>query len=105
VIQQGLEIPEKELAALCRRWKIRSLSLFGSILREDFRPESDIDLLVSFVPEARLSLSDWVALEDELSSLLGRKVDVVDREQVAESPNYIRRRHILESAVPVYVEG
>ena len=103
--RHNISIPEKELAAFCRKWKIQRLSLFGSVLRDDFRPDSDVDVLVSFLDEAQWGLFDLIHMEEELSATLGRKVDLVDRRSVEASENYIRRRHILSSLEPVYVAG
>jgi hypothetical protein len=96
-------LSQAKVGQFCRKWKITDLALFGSVLREDFRPDSDIDVLVSFEPNARWSLMDVVEMQDELERVLGRKVDLVKRRAVERSENYIRRRHILESAEPVYV--
>jgi len=90
------------LAEFCRKWKITQLALFGSILREDFGPDSDVDVLVSFAPDADWGLFDHVAMEQELSALLGRKVDLVTRRAVERSTNRIRREAILASAEVVY---
>jgi predicted nucleotidyltransferase len=92
-----------ELSTFCRRWKIRELAAFGSVLREDFRIDSDVDLLVSFDPEAAWGLFDQAQMEDELSGILGRKVDLVSRRAVERSPNWIRRKAILESAETIHV--
>jgi predicted nucleotidyltransferase len=100
-----IEIPQDRLAAFCRTHRIRRLSVFGSALREDFRPDSDVDLLVSFEEGARYSLFDLVTMQDELQAILGREVDLVEREAVEQSENYIRRRHILQNEEPVYVAG
>ncbi len=100
-----IAIPRDRLAAFCRAHRIRRLSVFGSVLREDFRPDSDVDILVSFDEGARHSLFDLVTMQDELEAILGRKVDLVEREAVEQSENYIRRRHILQSEEPVYVAG
>jgi len=96
--------PEK-VAAFCQRWKIVELSLFGSVLREDFRPDSDVDVLVTFAPEADWSLFDHMAMEEELSAAFGRKVDLLSRRAIERSANWIRRQAILESAEPFYVAG
>jgi len=98
-----IALPETRLGEFCRKWKITQLALFGSVLREDFRPESDIDVLVRFDPDSHWSLMDVVEMQDELEKVLGRKVDFVERSAIERSENYIRRRHILESAEPVYV--
>ncbi|OFX13715.1 MAG: hypothetical protein A2Z18_08590, partial [Armatimonadetes bacterium RBG_16_58_9] len=86
-----------------RRWSILELAFFGSVLRDDFGPKSDVDVLVKFAPDARYSLFDLVHIQDELSSILGREVDLVERESVERSENYIRRRHILSNVERVYV--
>lgn len=90
------------MADFCRRWKIRELSLFGSSLRDDFGPDSDIDLLYSVEPDAHWSLLDHAAMEEELEALLGRRVDLVSRKAIERSPNWIRRNAILSSARVVY---
>ena len=95
---------ERELIEVfCGRWKVTELSVFGSVLRDDFRPESDIDILVSFSPDADWSLLDHVAMRDELGEILGRNVDLVTRRAVERSRNWIRRKEILYSAQPFYV--
>jgi len=99
-----LETPAGTIAEFCRRWKIKELRLFGSALREDFGPDSDVDFLVTFAPDAQWSLLDHTVMEEELSGLLGRKVDLVSRRAVERSSNWIRRKAILESAEPYYVE-
>ena len=98
-----IEIPKEKIADFCRKWKIVELSLFGSVLRDDFRPNSDVDLLVSFSSEAEWSLLDHMAMEEELSAIFGRTVDLVSRRAIERSQNYIRRKVILETAQPYYV--
>ena len=71
----GIEVPQERLATLCRANGIRRLALFGSALRADFRPESDLDLLVEFEPGRRVGLA-FIRLQDDLSRLLGRTVDL-----------------------------
>jgi hypothetical protein len=100
-----IALPEAKVGEFCRKWKIAELALFGSVLREDFRSSSDIDVLVSFEPHARWSLLDVVEMQNELEAVLGRKVDLVERSAIERSENYIRRRHVLDSAEPVYVAG
>jgi hypothetical protein len=100
-----ITLPTKALAEYCCRWKVTELDLFGSVLRDDFGPNSDVDVLVSFDAHARPTLMDIIRMEEELSELLGRKADLVERQAVEQSENYIRRRHILSTAEPVYVEG
>lgn len=97
-----IPMPTERLDDFCRRWKIAELRLFGSALREDFRPDSDLDLLVRFGPGADWSLMDHVAMEEELSAILGRKVDLVSQHAIERSSNWIRRKAILESAEPYF---
>lgn len=101
--QNSLDVSRDWLEDSCRRWKIVELSLFGSAMRNELRPESDVDLLVSFAPEADWILLDDVAMEEELSGACGRKVDLVSRRAVERSSNWIRRTAILESAEPYFV--
>ncbi len=98
-----IPIDRNKIAEFCRRWKITEFALFGSVLRDDFRPESDVDVLVTFAPETRYSLFDLVHMQDELKEIFGREVDLVERKAVERSENYIRRKHILRSIEPVYV--
>lgn len=89
----------------CRRWKIKELALFGSVLREDIRPDSDVDVLVTFEPDGGFTFDNRVEMLDEIEEIFGRKVDLIERKVVERSENYIRRRHILQSLEPVYVAG
>ncbi len=75
----AIVIPKSEIAELCRRYQVRQLSLFGSAVRDDFGPESDIDVLVEFEPEARVGFLTLSRMARELSALLGRPVDLVPR--------------------------
>ncbi len=97
-----VEMPPDRIAAFCKRWQILELALFGSVLRDDFGPESDIDVLVRFDPEVRHTLLDIVEIQDDLSSMLGHRADLVEREAVEHSRNYIRREAILRSAETIY---
>jgi uncharacterized protein len=94
--------PLRELEDFCHRWKIVELSVFGSVLRKDFGPDSDVDLLARFGPDAHRSLFDHMRMERELVELLGREVDLVSRASVERSPNWIRRREILGTARTLY---
>ena len=73
------------------------LALFGSVVRDGFGPESDVDVLVGFDPNARHTLFDMSRMQDELTTLLGRQADIVERVAVEQSPNYLRRKEILQS--------
>ena len=98
-----IEIPKEEFAAFCQKWKIAEAWLFGSALREDFKPESDVDILVRFAPGAKWSLFDIVTMRDELAEIFGRKVDLVERGAVERSTNPFRKRHILRNPEPLLV--
>jgi len=91
-----------QLPEFCRRWKIREVALFGSALRDDFRPDSDIDFLVSFAPEADWSLFDRVRMQQELAAMACRPVDIVSRAALERSGNPIRKQHILSTAQVIY---
>ncbi|HLX09040.1 MAG TPA: nucleotidyltransferase domain-containing protein [Thermoanaerobaculia bacterium] len=97
-----IAIDKHRLRQFCRDWQVTELSLFGSVLRADFGPESDVDVLVTFDAAAHPSLTGLLQMEEELASMLGRKVDLVTRRSVEESANYIRRKAILGSAEPLY---
>ena len=92
-------IDQDELAEFCRKNGIRRLSLFGSVLRGDFSPESDVDMLVEFNPEKRIGLMGMVELERQLSQLLNRKVDLNTEEDL--SRYFVDQ--VLQEARPVYV--
>ena len=93
-----IDIPTDELRAFCQRWKIREFALFGSALRDDFRPDSDVDVLVEFEPGARVGLIGLAAIEQELSELLGRKADL--RTPAELSPYF--RNEVLAAARTEY---
>ena len=97
-----IDLDNARIADFCRRWKITELALFGSVLRDDFGPESDVDVLVTFVPEHGWTLLDHVQMRDELQEMLGRGIDLVTRSAIERSRNYIRRKAIMESAQVVY---
>jgi hypothetical protein len=94
-----IEVNREQIAEFCRRWQVAELALFGSALRDDFRPDSDLDVLVTFTPDAPWSLLEVVDMQDELGSLLGREVDLVDRGGLR---NPFRRHAILTSRQVVY---
>jgi uncharacterized protein len=100
-----IRIPRKKIADFCQRWKVVEFSLFGSVLRDDFRPDSDVDVLVKFAPESHISLFDLVHMEDELKNLFGRDVDLVERAAIEQSENYIRRKGILSNTQVIYATG
>ncbi len=89
----------EQIAQLCRKHRVRSLSFFGSVLRDDFRPDSDVDVLVEFEPDARTSLFDLAEMSEELKEVVGRDVDLVEK---AGLRNPFRRKAILDTAELVY---
>jgi predicted nucleotidyltransferase len=99
---RNLGLSGQEISGFCQRWRITEFALFGSVLRDDFDAESDLDILVAFAPDADWSLLDHVRMEQELEALLGRKVDLLSRRSVERSHNWLRRREILDTAEVVY---
>ena len=101
--QVQIALPMEEIRAFCQKWQITEFALFGSVLRDDFRPDSDIDVLVTFAPNSQRSLFQLVTMHDEIEAIFGRKVDLVNRRSIERSHNYIRRKAILNTARTVYV--
>ena len=99
----GIRVSKDRLKTFCRRWKVKELAVFGSVLRDDFRPESDIDVLVAFAPGTSWRLDDILEMKEELRTIFGRPVDLVERRLIESSPNYIRRKHILNNLETLYV--
>ena len=97
-----IEIPEKQIADFCKKWKVKEFALFGSVLREDFHEDSDVDVLLTHLPDAGWTLFDLVAMTEELSDLLGRKVQVLPRWGVERSKNHSLKKAILESAQVIH---
>lgn len=102
---ETFKIPQDEVEAFCERWQIVEFALFGSVLRDDFNEESDIDILATFAEDVRYTLFDLVEMEEELETIFGREVDLLTRKGVEESPNYIRRKEILGTAEVIYEAG
>lgn len=101
-MQITIDLPKAQIESFCDRWLVRELSLFGSILRDDFRPDSDIDILIDFSPQADWSLLDHVKMQQELAAMLGREVDLVSKRAIERSSNWIRRQQILSTAQVIY---
>lgn len=97
-----IAVPVEEIAEFCRRWHIQEFALFGSVLKENFRNNSDVDVLVTFAPDEAYSFLQLTIMQEELEKIFGRPVDLIDKQGVQESPNYIRRRDILGSAQVIY---
>ena len=104
-MRTAISFDRKAIADFCRRHGIKEFSIFGSVLRDDFTADSDVDVLIAFLPDAPRRLMNLLEIEEELQEMLGRRVDVVERRVIEQSRNYLRRAQILGSAEPVYVEG
>lgn len=99
------QISQEQITEFCHRWKIRELSLFGSALRDDFTPNSDVDLLVTFSTDAEWGLLDQVAMQHELQDMLHRQVDLVSRRALDHSQNWLRRQEILSNSRTLFCES
>jgi len=97
--QPRIEIPMEKIRAFCAKWKVVEFSLFGSVLRDDFRPDSDIDVLLSFQEKSAWSLYDLVDMKDELKAIFGREVDLVEKEAIR---NPYRRQSMLDEHEVLY---
>ncbi len=98
-----LDLPEKKLITFCQKWQITRLALFGSVLRTDFNPTtSDIDILVDFSDTARHTLLDFTEMQDQLTQIFQRKVDLVSRKGLETSRNLERKQQILTFAQTIY---
>jgi hypothetical protein len=100
---QNLNLPIVDIKKLCDRWQIAEFALFGSVLRDDFKPTSDIDVLITFAPNARKGLLTLARIKHELEDLLGRDVDILTKQSIEQSHNLSRSRNILKSAQVLYV--
>jgi len=99
VKKKKIRIPRKKISQFCLRWGVVEFSLFGSLLREDFRPDSDVDVLVTFSREAQISLFDLVQMKIDLEKIFHRPVDVIEKDALE---NPFRKREILRTAQVVY---
>ena len=95
-------VPLSSIAAFCDRWGVEELALFGSVLRDDFGLDSDIDVLIRLKSERTPGLFGMARMQRELADMCHRRVDLVHRPAIERSRNYIRRKAILESARVVY---
>jgi uncharacterized protein len=98
MLNHSLRVPQEQIMTFCQRYPIRKLSLFGSVLRDDFGPDSDIDVLVEFMPQAKITYLDMVTMQDELTATLGRPVDLVTPGALS---RYFRQR-VLSTAETLY---
>ena len=101
-IYERLGILPTQLVEFSQRWGIAELALFGSVLRDDFREDSDVDMLITFVPNARKGLLTLAKMQQELEAILNRKIDLVSKKSIEQSHNAIRRQVILASAQVIY---
>ncbi len=99
MVSHNIDVPMAGIEGLCRKWRVARFSLFGSVLREDFGPDSDVDVLVSFQPDSTWDLLDLVDMRDELKALFGRNVDLVEEEGLR---NPFRRSNILSTRQVIY---
>lgn len=102
ILYQRLGITDRQLAEFCQKAQITEFALFGSVLRDDFRPDSDFDILVTFTPDCKFSLLDIVGLEYDLEDWLGRDVDLVEKLTVERDFNWLRRKEILDNHKVIY---
>ena len=100
-LQLRLGITTEQLAEFCQRWKVTELALFGSVLRDDFSANSDIDILVSFTPNHAWGL-EFIQMREELATLFERPVDLLTRQSIMNSHNVLRRQAILDAAEIIY---
>lgn len=99
---KNIEISLEQIKAFCTHWQVIEFALFGSVLREDFRSDSDIDVMVQFDVNAHPTFISLEDMEAELESIFNRKVDLITREGIETSRNYLRRQEILTSAQVIY---
>ena len=91
-LSQRINTTPEQLGEFCERWQVAELAFFGSVLRDDFRPDSDVDVLVTFHPDSASTLDDLLDMREELQSLFGRKVDLLEQDAIR---NPYRRKSIL----------
>jgi hypothetical protein len=94
-----IQVPMDRIREFCLKWKVKEFSLFGSVLRDDFRPDSDVDVLVLLADDAPWDLFDWVDMIDQLKAIFGRQVDLVEKTAIT---NPFRRHHILRNRKVIY---
>ena len=102
-LNRNITLPTQEIQEFCQRWHITELALFGSVLREDFRPDSDIDILVSFDPNFQRGLTETMQMREELQTIFQRKIDFIVKSAIERSENWLRRQNILTTAQVIYV--
>ncbi len=103
--QTAIALPKAAIIEFCDRWKIDEFYLFGSVLRDDFRTDSDVDVMVQFAPGKHWGLFEAISMKEELEDMFTRKVDLLRKGSIEKSPNWVRRREILETARLIYAAG
>jgi uncharacterized protein len=98
----AIELPMQRIAEFCHKWQVTEFALFGSVLCDDFRPDSDIDIMVQFHPEAHPTFNTLDQMEAELKTIFDRDIDLITRQGIETSRNYLRRHEILSSAHVIY---
>lgn len=101
----AVELPMAAIAEFCDRWQVIEFALFGSVLREDFSSDSDIDVMVQFHPEAHPTFTNLDQMEADLKTIFHREIDLITRQGIENSRNYLRRQEILSSAQVIYATG
>jgi uncharacterized protein len=101
----AIELPMEQIAEFCYKWQVTEFALFGSVLRNDFRPDSDINVMVQFRSEAHPTFATLEQMEAELKTIFHREVDLITRQGIETSRNYLRRHEILSSAQVIYATG
>ncbi|NES01349.1 MAG: DNA polymerase subunit beta [Symploca sp. SIO1B1] len=101
-IQDRLNVTREECIDFCKQNQIQELSVFGSVIREDFTKTSDIDFLVVFDPKIKLSLMNLVNIQYQLEDKIGRKIDLIEKRSIEKSNNWIRRKNVLDTAIIIY---
>lgn len=102
MIITAINLPMEKIADFCNRWQVVEFSLFGSVLRDDFRPDSDVDVMVEFAPDAHPTFTILDQMEDHLHQIFDRDIDLITRQGIETTRNYLRRQEILSSAQIVY---
>ncbi len=103
--KHGIKFDSSAILEFCLKWKIESLSIFGSVTRDDFGPDSDVDFVVVHEADANWDLADHFRMQDELARILGREVDVLDREGIEASENRFLKKEIFSTMEPIYAKG
>ena len=98
-VSNNMTVPYDKIADFCTRWQVREFALFGSVLRDDFRPDSDVDVLITFASDAPYSLFDLRRMENELRAIFGRNIDLVEKAALV---NPFRRQEILKTSRVIY---